>query len=907
MASLVLGVVGTAVGGPFGGLIGSALGSALDSALFAPDVPNNSVEGPRLQETTVVRANPGNIIPEIYGAMRVAPTVLCSGDIIEVITTSETKNQSGGKGGSIGGGGGTTTVTTTTEYSYYIDVDFLLCKGPILGIGRIWADGNLIRGPRTTVAQVESNSIPKVGGFTYPDRFFRNAYDPELVPHSLNPFRNSAPSAERYLLAADRETFVQVLPRNVALALNNNQVVYWRDLNTGYYIPTPESHAYVARNTTGSSFRSWGHYYNLYDAINDFSPRALFGMEEVDGIQFFNGAARQDPSGVMQAVLNTPFIPAYHRKAHIVFNRMALKRFGNRIPNLKIEVIQADRITVQDVISSLMIKSGVSEENFDTSALDASNRLPYVMGYGITNQTNYRASLEQFLSAYDIDAVESGSKISFTEKQDKDFVVTIDYSELGAGGGQPSSIRRTTTYKDPSDIPDQLTLSFSDPLRDYNNNSVYYRREISDGINNTASVSYNLTMFPYYALDLASLKLQNIWLEAVSHSFSLPRKYIFLRVGSAVRIKLKNGKFLTMKIQNITKGANNVIEVAAIAYVPNNNNYLAGFGDQDFVSTGFTTTVNVGFPDAVYHFLDTPPLVSAPTDAILYTVASLPYIKQKQDTSALFRSLDDDTYVFVKDVRSLATVGEVTDGLLLPANPCTYDTVSQLTVELVGENSTLSSVSVSNLFGLFNACMVGNEVVQFKDVEFLGGQTYRLSNFIRGLRGTDRPEDMNNHAIGERFILLNTADVVGVPLPTNQLGQPYFYKMVSPGQNEEDAEGVSVKVTGRNLKPLAPCQVTATRVGTTINIQWVRRDRTYHYWIDGVDIPTSETVEAYVINVYTPNFQTLLARYSSATRNFAISGATQTALGLVPGAKMSIGIQQVSSTIGNGEEQREIV
>jgi hypothetical protein len=127
MATLVLTAVGTAIGGPLGGAIGAALGQQVDQAVFGNGPAR---QGPRLKELDVQTSSYGNFIPAIFGAMRVAGTVIWASDLIE--STSKSSN---GKGR-----------PATQNFSYSVNMAVALSSRPLQSIGRIWADGNLLRG-----------------------------------------------------------------------------------------------------------------------------------------------------------------------------------------------------------------------------------------------------------------------------------------------------------------------------------------------------------------------------------------------------------------------------------------------------------------------------------------------------------------------------------------------------------------------------------------------------------------------------------------------------------------------------------------------------------------------------------------------------------------------------------------
>ena len=125
MATLVLTTVGQVVGGPLGGAIGAFLGQQIDGALFAP----KSVHGPRLKELAVQTSQYGAPIPALFGRIRVAGTVIWSTDLIENSTKS-----GNGKGR-----------PATIAYSYRASFAVALSHRPATRLGRIWADGRLIR------------------------------------------------------------------------------------------------------------------------------------------------------------------------------------------------------------------------------------------------------------------------------------------------------------------------------------------------------------------------------------------------------------------------------------------------------------------------------------------------------------------------------------------------------------------------------------------------------------------------------------------------------------------------------------------------------------------------------------------------------------------------------------------
>ncbi|WP_417319810.1 phage tail protein [Emcibacter sp.] len=134
MATVVLTAVGTAIAGPFGGLVGGLVGQGLDALIFGSHSSRSS-EGPRLSDLSVQTASYGEPVPMVFGTVRLSGNVIWSQGLIE--TRHEDSEKVGGKGSS-------QTVTTVT-YTYSSSFAVGLSARCIHSVGRIWADGKLLR------------------------------------------------------------------------------------------------------------------------------------------------------------------------------------------------------------------------------------------------------------------------------------------------------------------------------------------------------------------------------------------------------------------------------------------------------------------------------------------------------------------------------------------------------------------------------------------------------------------------------------------------------------------------------------------------------------------------------------------------------------------------------------------
>lgn len=142
MATIVLSAVGASLGSGFGGTLlglsgavigraaGAALGRVIDQRLLGAGA--RAVETGRIDRLRLQTAGEGMAVPRIWGQMRLPGHVIWASPLEEVTRTEEA------------GGGKGAPKTRVTQVSYRLSVALALCEGRILGVGRVWADGEEI-------------------------------------------------------------------------------------------------------------------------------------------------------------------------------------------------------------------------------------------------------------------------------------------------------------------------------------------------------------------------------------------------------------------------------------------------------------------------------------------------------------------------------------------------------------------------------------------------------------------------------------------------------------------------------------------------------------------------------------------------------------------------------------------
>lgn len=136
--------VGYLGGSFFGqGALGAQLGWTLASYLSADE--NKDASQKTIADVRLQTAQYGINIPLLSGAERVTGNIIWASDK----KPYETKSVMGG-----GKGGDSSTTTSTTTTGYKASFAIAICKGPILGISKVWQDGKLIIDSSTSVKKL---------------------------------------------------------------------------------------------------------------------------------------------------------------------------------------------------------------------------------------------------------------------------------------------------------------------------------------------------------------------------------------------------------------------------------------------------------------------------------------------------------------------------------------------------------------------------------------------------------------------------------------------------------------------------------------------------------------------------------------------------------------------------------
>jgi len=266
--------------------------------------------------------------------------------------------------------------------------------------------------------------------------------------------------------------------------------------------------------------------------------------------------------------------------------------------------------------------------------------------------------------------------------------------------------------------------------------------------------------------------------------------------------------------------------------------------------------------------------------------------------AGLYGSADNYRYDMMGSSQMGAAHGVAVGALAGRDHPWRTDRANVLEIEIMAGADRFEAVDPADLAAGRNSLLIGAEVIQFSGLEWISATRARLSNLLRGRRGTEG--QMNTHKVGERALLLEPESIRSLTLPLSAVGARYYFKAVAASELPEDISPTVIIPAGGDLKPYAPVHVTAARGVGEVMFRWVRRSRG-----SGVSLsqspPVGEAVERYE----------LVIRYGSKKVSRYVSGSTSFLYSLADfngdfGASepeiptLDVTLYQLSDAIGRG-------
>lgn len=547
---------------------------------------------------------------------------------------------------------------------------------------------------------------------------------------------------------------------------------------------------------------------------------------------------------------------------------------------------------LSDIVADLSARSGLTAAQIDVSELT-----DLVDGYVISTQGPTRGMIEPLQTAYFFDAVESDTQAKFI-KRGHDPAVTVPSADLGAyqmGGTPPPLVTSDRTQE--QDLPRIISATYINVGADYQNGTQISQRLITSS-ELSVSLQLAIVMDDRTAKGITDALLFSAWEERTKATVQVPRKWTALEPTDVIEA----GGY-AVRVIDKTETVGGVITLEGVVTRPYVYTQPQGIPVPGLAPPPTPPPVAGQLTDLV--MLDLPLVTDTDNPNGYYAAMAGKSATATWPGATLYKSVDGGvnfSSLLVDVVPD--TIGDTTDVLGNFGGGNMFDESSAVTVQLRPGAGDLESHSEIEVLNGANGCVIGAELLQFKNATLIGSKLYTLTGLLRGRRGTEWA--IGGHGAGETFVLLPTG--VNVNGPFAEIFAHRDFKGVASGGSLSAATDVPFTNNGVALRCYSPVQIGGALDGSNnLTITWIRRTRIGGTWQNFVDVPLSEATEAYVVQIWDATFTVCARVITGVTSPSVVYTAAQqtTDFGAVQ-QTLFVTVGQIG-TIGLGTQQSAVL
>ncbi len=554
--------------------------------------------------------------------------------------------------------------------------------------------------------------------------------------------------------------------------------------------------------------------------------------------------------------------PAYRGLAYVVLQDFQLAEYGNRIPSLSFEVIADEApVSVGAIITDL------------TSRRVAADCPTLLNGFAASGDA-VRGTVETLGRVIPLSVQSSATGLIVQET--KNTFELIATKELGATRGASAAPRINVEQKPSTLLPEVLSLSYYDTERDFQVGLQRGKRDANARREDQEELPAALS--PQLAKQLVERQLAYRWASRKRARVSLPWR--FFNIGPGDMIRLESGseswRVMATSFERMMVRLD-LVRSAAISPVISAASPGRPVVQPDLVH-GPTTLVLMDLP-ALGDVAATKPLVAIAAAGI----------SSGWRGAALSTSVDEGaSWQEAGTTAAPALIGTARTVLgISTAN--LRDMQNQVEVELLHPAMSLSNADATAILNGRNLAMLGAELIQFGRATLIAPGRYRLTDLLRGRRGTESA--IAAHGPNEQFVMIDADALV---LPDIAVGTPSLRVMATGIGDAGMAVEKRINDPRRALLPLMPSHVVGSRGNDgSLTFRWKRKSREGWRWIDGVDAPLAEERELYRL-VATPNIGTEIAS-ESALSEWTLSNTARAAMVSQGATIVTLKVQQIGT------------
>lgn len=528
------------------------------------------------------------------------------------------------------------------------------------------------------------------------------------------------------------------------------------------------------------------------------------------------GSERQLPDPLIAAAEGAA--PAFRGLAHAVFEDLPLADFGNRLPNLAFEVIADDGpVALGPALAALAA---------DVAAvLPIEGDFPNVTGLYVGAAAPLADVLAPTLKATGAVLAAGGALVGPGRAP-----VAIDTAGAvdAAQAGKPVARERQRRAAAAS-APDAIELGYYDIDRDYQPG--LQRARLRAGVRVDGD-GLPLALSAAAAKQLCNERLVRLAAGRQRRTLRLPWRFLGIMPGDVLRLDGVDWRVQETRFEAFVLALDLVrVGLAPAALPASDGGRPLDHGDR---AAGVTTLA----------VLDVPPLPGEVPDRPRLWLAGAGAAEGWRRAPVEI-SLDDGASWDLAGVLPAAVPMGVALSALPAADPASWDRLGSVDVELLADAMWLEGRSEASVLAGANLALLGEELIQFAVATALGPRRFRLSGLLRGRRGSEAA--VAGHGVGERFVLLDQASMVALPLPLERLGQGLLLRPAGPG--DAGVAAVAMTIGAAAIRPLAPVHLRCRRDGGQLQFDWIAQSRAGFGWPDLTDVPIGEATLAFRVTL----------------------------------------------------------
>lgn len=533
------------------------------------------------------------------------------------------------------------------------------------------------------------------------------------------------------------------------------------------------------------------------------------------------GDPDQSPDPLIAADKGPGAAPAHRGIAYAVFEDLELADFGNRIPSLTFEVVSDAGVSIGAIAASLTTIATIGPDEGEALA---------VSGYAALGE-DAGVALAPLIEAQDLLVRSDVGGIALTGGEESGAILGRGDDVRSAGGKR---IDGREERRDPVErIPCRVSLRHHDPARDFQTGTQAAERQGPGSVETTVDLPAALNAEEARRGAAEALRRT----IARRRSVRLARGWAALtyRVGDLVSLEGAGGRF-RIEAREWEAGA---VQIALRA-VPSSSTMPplpadAGEGvRQSDIPVGPTRLALIEMPQPGDEPVAAPQILAAASGD-----------DSGWRPAALLQRDGEDAYVPIGRSAAAAVMGETLD-TLAPGPATLFDDKASVRVRLFDASAILSPASDAALLNGANACMIGDELIQFGEAVATGPQEYLLRHLLRGRRGSEWAG--LSHGTGEAFVLIDEDRLFPVTGDAVRIGADVT--VAAQGLGDLSPVLRTRTVAGAAMLPLSPVrlQVEGSDAAGYV-VRWVRRSRAGWQWRDGIDVPLGEEQERYAVTL----------------------------------------------------------